>query len=71
MKKMHRARKDPVDVAISLAAQYGPWIALKSLKMYPDEPQRGVDVSACLADIEAHGFHLTDAHRPITHLVTG
>jgi hypothetical protein len=39
--------------------------------MYPDEPQGGVDVNACLADIEAHGFHLTDAHRPITHLVTG
>ena len=55
----------------NLPAQYGPWTAFKSLTMYPDEPQRGVDVNACLADIEAHGFHLTDAHRPITHLVTG
>ena len=45
--------------------------AFKSLKMYSDEPQRGVDVNACLADIAAHGFHLTDAHRPITHLATG
>lgn len=55
----------------NLPAQYGPWVAFKSLKMYPDEPQGGVDVNACLADIEALGFHLTDAHRPITHLVTG
>ena len=55
----------------NLPPQYGPWTAFKSLKMYPDEPQGGVDVNACLADIEAHGFHLTDAHRPITHLVTG
>jgi hypothetical protein len=55
----------------NLPAQYGPWAAFKSLKMYPDEPQGGVDVNACLADIEAHGFHLTDAHRRITHLVTG
>jgi hypothetical protein len=51
----------------NLPAQYGPWTAFKSLKMYADEPQRGVDVNACLADIGAHGFYLTDAHRPITH----
>jgi hypothetical protein len=55
----------------NLPAQYGPWTAFKSIKMYPDEPQGGVDVNACLADIEAHGFHLTDAHVRITHLVTG
>ena len=52
----------------NLPAQYGPWTAFKSLQMHPDEPQGGVDVNACLADIGTHGFHLTDAHRPITHL---
>ena len=54
-----------------LPTQYGPWTAFKSVKMHPDEPQGGVDVNACLADIDAHGFHLTDAHRRITDLVTG
>ena len=55
----------------NLPAQYGPWTAFKSLKMYPDEPQGGVDVNACLADIEAYGLHLTDAHVRITPLATG
>jgi hypothetical protein len=55
----------------NLPTQYGPWTAFKSVKMYPDEPQGGVDVNACLADIDAHGLHLTDAHRRITDLVTG
>lgn len=55
----------------NLPAQYGPWTAFKSLDMYADEPQGGVDVNACLADIDTHGFHLTDAHVRITHLAIG
>jgi hypothetical protein len=55
----------------NLPAQYGPWTPFKALDMHPDEPQAGVDVNACLADIETHGFHLTDAHRRITDQVTG
>jgi hypothetical protein len=29
---------------------------------------KGVDVSVCLDDISKHGFHLTAAHKRITHL---
>ena len=46
----------------NLPAQYGPWTAFKTIAMHPDEPQGGVDVNVCLADIEAYGLHLTDAH---------
>ena len=46
----------------NLPGQYGPWTAFKSLDMHRDEPHAGVDVNTCLDDIEAHGFHLTDAH---------
>jgi hypothetical protein len=55
----------------NLPAQYGPWTAFKTVAMHPDEPQGGVDVNACLADIDAYGLHLTDAHVRITPLVTG
>ena len=55
----------------NLPSQYGPWTAFKSIDMHPDEPQGGVDVNTCLADIDAHGFHLTDAHVRITHLAVG
>ena len=55
----------------NLPAQYGPWTAFKTIAMHPDEPQGGVDVNACLADIEAYGLHLTDAHVRITPQVVG
>lgn len=55
----------------NLPEQYGPWTPFKSLDMHRDEPQGGVDVNACLDDIEAHGFHLTDAHVRITEQATG
>ncbi len=38
-------------------------------EMHRDEPHAGVDVNTCLDDIDVHGFHLTDAHERITHLV--
>jgi len=52
----------------NLPARHGPWSPFKVLDMHPDEPHRGVDVNACLDDIEQYGFHLTDAHERITHL---
>jgi NTE family protein len=52
----------------NLPRQYGPWTAFKTIELYHDEPYQGVDVSACLDDISKYGFHLTAAHKPITHL---
>lgn len=49
----------------NLPAAYAPWTAFKTIEIHPDEPHAGVDPNACLADIEAHGFHLTDAHARI------
>ena len=48
--------------AANLPERYAPWSAFKTIDMYTDEPQGGVDVNACLDDIAAFGFHLTDAH---------
>lgn len=51
----------------NLPSQFAPWSAFKSLELSRDgEPRPGVDTEACLADIERHGFHVTDAHARIT-----
>ncbi|MEO7177754.1 MAG: hypothetical protein ABIW83_02825 [Allosphingosinicella sp.] len=50
----------------NLPGQYGPWAPFKTLEMNPGQALPGVDVETCLADVEAHGFHLTDAHVRIT-----
>jgi hypothetical protein len=50
----------------NLPAAYAPWTPFKVLDVHRDEPQPGFDVNECLEDIEAHGFHLTDAHVRIT-----
>jgi hypothetical protein len=34
------------------------------------EAQPGVNVDECLDDIDAHGFHLTDAHVSIAQQAT-
>jgi NTE family protein len=52
----------------NLPQQYGPWTSFKTIELYHDEPYQGVDVTACLDDIREHGFHLTAAHKRITHL---
>ena len=54
----------------NLPTRYAPWTEFKVLDMHPDEPQAGVDVNECLADIETHGFHITDAHVRITEQAT-
>ncbi len=38
------------------------------MEIQRDEPYAGIDVKACLDDIDEQGFHLTDAHERITHL---
>ena len=58
-----------VEEGINLPRQYGPWTTFKTIELHHDEPYQGVDVSACLDDISKHGFHLTAAHKRITHLV--
>src|ERR1700691_4481120 len=52
----------------NLPRQYGPWTTFKTIELHHDEPYQGVDVSVCLDDISKHGFHLTAAHKRITHL---
>jgi NTE family protein len=55
----------------NLPRQYGPWTTFKTIELHHDEPYQGVDVSVCLDDISKHGFHLTAAHKRITHLAVG
>jgi hypothetical protein len=51
----------------NLPSRFGPWVAFKTFEMNRgDEPRPGIDVEDCLSDIEAYGFHLTDAHVRIT-----
>ena len=55
----------------NLPLQYGPWTPFKTIELHHDEPYQGVDVGACLEDISKYGFHLTSAHKRITHLAVG
>ena len=54
----------------NLPSQYRPWTAFKTLEMTRGEAQPGVNVDECLDDIDAHGFHLTDAHVSIAQQAT-
>jgi hypothetical protein len=54
----------------NLPPQYGPWAAFKTLELARGVAQPGVNVDECLDDIEAFGFHLTDAHVRITRQAT-
>jgi hypothetical protein len=55
----------------NLPAQYGPWVAFKTLDLNRGEQTMGVNAEECLDDIEKHGFHLTDAHVRITENAAG
>ena len=55
-----------VDDPSKLPADYGPWTAFKAMEFERGVATPGIDVDACLDDIEKHGFHLTDAHVRIT-----
>lgn len=50
----------------NLPGHFGPWVSFKTLDMHRGEAMPGVNVDECLDDIEAHGFHVTDAHVRIT-----
>jgi hypothetical protein len=50
----------------NLPDEVGPWVPFKTLDMHKGEPIPGVDTDECLNDIEAHGFHVTDAHIRVT-----
>lgn len=54
--------------ATKLPQKYGPWTPFKTIELHHDEPFPGVDVDACLDDLDRHGFHLTSAHQRITPL---
>ena len=50
----------------NLPAGLGDWTPFKTVDMTRGQPMPGIDVNECLDDIEAHGFHITDAHVRIT-----
>jgi len=50
----------------NLPPQFAPWSYFMSVEMRQGEPMTGVDVDECLADMEAFGVHVTDAHVRIT-----
>ena len=54
-----------------LPAAFGPWAPFKSLEMVRGATLPGMNVDACLDDIDRYGFHLTDAHVRITELAVG
>ncbi len=55
----------------NLPARFGPWAPFKTVELTRGAVQPGVNVEECLDDIEAHGFHLTDAHVRITPSAIG
>lgn len=51
----------------NLPSAQGPWELTNRLNMLRfDDPRPLVDTHACLEDLEMHGFHITNDHRPIT-----
>src|ERR1700737_5583180 len=51
----------------NLPSQFSPWTAFKSIDLSRDgEPKPGGNTNELLEDIEKNGFHITDAHVPIT-----
>ena len=61
----------PAATGENLPPQYGPWTAFKTLELTRGGAQPGLNVDERLDDIDAFGFHLTDAHVRITHQAGG
>ena len=59
------------EAGASLPSGYGDRAAFRSVEMRDGDAMPGVEADECLADIEAHGFHLTDAHVRITDRAIG
>jgi hypothetical protein len=49
-----------------LPEKYAPWTAVKTVEMQRGEAQPGLDVEACIDDLETYGVHVTDADVRIT-----
>jgi hypothetical protein len=54
------------EAGANLPVEPGPWAAFKAIDLERGVPTPGLDASACLDDVEQHGFHVTDAHVRIT-----
>lgn len=50
----------------NLPQKHAPWTAFKSVELRKGQDTPGVNAGDCLADIEVHGVHVTDAHARIT-----
>jgi len=50
----------------NLPQQFAPWSHFKTVEMQRGESMPGVEVAECLADLDAFGVHVTDAHVRIT-----
>jgi hypothetical protein len=50
----------------NLPSRYAPWTAFKAVEMIRGQAMPGMEVDACLDDLEIYGFHITDAHVRIT-----
>ena len=53
----------------NLPSKFAPWSAFKSIELRRGEPTPGLHTDECLDDLQAHGFHITDAHARITDTV--
>jgi len=53
----------------NLPSKFAPWSAFKSIELRRGEPTPGLNTDECLDDLQAHGFHITDAHARITDSV--
>lgn len=56
----------PDSADANLPAGKGDWAPFKTVDMTRGQSMPGVVVDECLDDIDAHGFHITDAHVRIT-----
>ena len=53
----------------NLPSKFAPWSAFKSIELRRGEPTPSLHTDECLDDLQAHGFHITDAHARITDTV--
>lgn len=49
----------------NLPSKFAPWSAFKSIELRRGEPAPGLNTDECVDDLQAHGFHITDAHARI------
>ena len=60
------------ETGANLPPRFAPWTAFKTIELVRGgAPVPGIDTTECLDDIDAHGFHITDAHKRITDQLVG